>query len=95
VRHARLSPDGRFVAVLSATGVSVPSPSVIPTLGGGGVAGLRQHRLFSTASAAPVGPAISIDFGVSDPVPCWSADGRTVAYADAAFTRVSLVFIAQ
>ena len=95
VRHARLSPDGRFVAVLSASGVPVPSGSLIPTLGGSAVVGWRRHYIVATSSAEPVGPARAIDFGVSDPVPCWSADGRTVAYADPAFTAVAIVFIPQ
>ena len=93
VRHARLSPDGRFVAVLSASGVPVPSLSVIPTLGGSAVVGWRRHRLFATSSATPVGPAIALDFGVSDRVPCWSADGQIVTYADPAFTTVAIVFV--
>jgi hypothetical protein len=95
VRHARLSPDGRFVAVLSASGVPVPSLSVIPTLGGSAFLGWRRHRLVATSSGELVGPALDIQFGVTDPVPCWSADGRTVAYADPAFTEVSFVFIPQ
>jgi hypothetical protein len=93
VRHARLSPDGRLVAVLTASGIPVPSFSIVPALGGSAVVGWRRHRLFVPSSGAPVGAAIDIDFGVSDPVPCWSADGRIITYADAAFTRIAFVFI--
>jgi Tol biopolymer transport system component len=34
VRHARVSPDGRWAAIVSASGMSVRSVSPIPTLGG-------------------------------------------------------------
>lgn len=93
VRHARMSPDGRFVAVLSAWGIRIPSLSLIPTLGGSAVLGWRYHHVFAIPSGDPVGPSIAIDFGVSDSVPCWGPDGRMVVYADPAFTEVAFVLV--
>jgi hypothetical protein len=93
-RHARLSPDGRMAAVLSASGISVPRLAPIPALGGATV-GRRSHRFVSIPSGELLGAPIDLGFGTSDPIPCWSPDGRAVIYGDPGFTDVSLVLAPQ
>lgn len=91
IRDARVSPDGRRLAVLTASGVRLPRLSPIPTLGRGGIAGERYHQTVDMASATPVGQRIALGFGVSDPMVCWSPGGEVVVYADPAFTEVAVI----
>ena len=93
VRDARLNPDGRLVAVLSASGVTIPRSSTMPTLGGSGIAGWRYHHLVEVASGKLTGSRVALGFGVADPALCWSPNGEVVVYADAAFTDVALVVV--
>lgn len=95
VRHARVSPDDRFVAVVTASGIPTPSASPVPSLGGRAILGWRFHRVLSKSSREQVGPSIALGFGVSDPLPCWSPDGRMVIYANPAFTSVAIVRVPQ
>ena len=95
VRQARGSPDGRLVAVVSASAISLPSTSVIPTIGGPRIVGWRYHRLISVASGRPIGDPVGLGFGSSDPTPCWSPDGRLVLYADAAFATLAVVRVIE
>lgn len=91
VRHARLSADGRMAAVLSATGITMPSLAPIPALAGGNIAGWRYHQFVAIPSGERVGPPVALGLGISDPAPCWSPNGRAVIYADSGFTNLSLV----
>ena len=63
VRQARGSPDGRLVAVVSASAISLPSTSVIPTIGGPRIVGWRYYRLISGASGRPIGDPVGLGFG--------------------------------
>jgi hypothetical protein len=91
VRHVRLSPNGQLAAVLSASGIRAPDFSPMPALGGGGIVGWRFHQFVTASGGEASTPSIGLGFGVSDPIPCWTPDGRAVVYADPAFTDVSLV----
>ncbi len=93
VRHGRLSPDGRHVAVTSASGASMPRLSPIPTLGGGSVVGWRFHQFVRVPTGDLHGPLVALGFGAADPFPCWTPNGEAVVYADAGFTDIALVLV--
>jgi hypothetical protein len=93
VHRARLSPSGRLLAVLTASGVSMPRTSLIPTLGGKGMVGWRYHQLAAMPSGEAKGARVALGFGVSDPSPCWSPNDEIIIYSDPAFTDVSLVVV--
>jgi hypothetical protein len=95
VRHVRVSPDERFVAVVTASGIPTPSASPVPALGGRAILGWRFHHVLSKSSREQIGPPAALGFGVSDPMPCWSPDGRIVIYANPAFTTVAIVRVPE
>ena len=95
VRHVRVSPNEQFVAVVTAFGIPTPATSPIPTLGGRAILGWRFHHLLSKSSRDPIGAPVALGFGVSDPMPCWSPDGRIVIYANPAFTNVAIIRVPE
>jgi hypothetical protein len=95
VLQARISPDGRVVAALSARGVPIPAVRLIPTLGRSAVLGWRYHHFLAFPSGKEIGSPVSLGFGIADPMLCWSPRGDMVIYFDHAFTEVALVRVRE
>lgn len=84
------SPSGNWVAVLSATGPTIPAFAL---LSGDRVLGRRYHEVKSVPDAVPAGKSIQIP--VVDTITtlqlCWSADEKFVVYNDGSFSSVAVV----
>lgn len=90
---ARVSPSGRWVAVLSAAGP--PDPSPLPFLTGGGASGEHFHQVLRLADLRPIGPAVKLPIDTSHRVftPCWSPDEGFVIYSNHFHEQVSVVSV--
>lgn len=91
VLNVRISPDKKYVSVLTAEGPYEPSP--IPFLGGGKASGPRRHELLSPTDGSRLGEALRLVYepGLPPIGGCWSQDGRFLVYADSANSRVWIV----
>jgi hypothetical protein len=86
-----VSPDGKWVAVLSANGPK--SASLLPFLGGPQPLGQRYHQVISIDDLKWIGSAVALPVADKSDVltPCWTADEKYVVYTDLVFSSVLVV----
>jgi len=89
VLFAALSPDGKYVAVLSTTGKPIEGP--IPFFSGEIVLGPRYHEVFKCADGARAQRTQVLADALQAGLPCWSPDGQQVIYTDPDFHRLWIV----
>jgi len=81
VLQIAVSPSGKYVAVLSATGS--PRKSFLPLIGGDSIGGRRYHQVFRASNGAPIGDPVRLkeaNFKDNTIHPCWSPDERYIVY---------------
>jgi hypothetical protein len=86
-----VSPDNKWVAVLSANGPK--SVSLLPFLGGNQPLGQQYHQVISMDDFKWIGTAVPLPVAVKSDLlePCWTADEKYVVYTDTFFTDVLVV----
>ena len=94
-----LSHDGAVVCVLTADGPKRPRSSIRdPWFGGtfgGGFYGQHYVECFRLPGMTPTGDAVRIPFTTVDGIdmPCWSADGRFLVYANRNGTQTCVIHV--